>query len=148
MSEHRTEPHGWPVETDTYDAPCADMGDVGVTFRHGGSVTACIADGYEREDTYLTAEEARAYAELLTKAADILEAFQRGDYTPPESTYVAPEPSPLMKAWATSYLSNMKSILEPRPGGSFWMSATVGDGETWEERWKRLQVSKNGDDDS
>ena len=148
MGEHRTEPHGWPVETDTYSAPCTATGNVGVSFKHGGSVTACIADGWEREDTHLTAEEARDYAELLTKAADILEAFQRGDYTPPESTYEELEPSPMMKAWASAYLANMKSMLEPRPSGSFWMSASVRDGETWEERWKRLKVAKNGDEDA
>jgi hypothetical protein len=123
LEDHRTEPHGWPVVTDRYGSPRTETGDVAVSFTHGGSVTACIADGYEREETHLTAEEAREYAKALNEAADILDAFTSGSYVPPESTYVAPPPSPMMVAMQRKYLEGLKNMLEPRPGGSFYVEA-------------------------
>lgn len=115
MSEsHVTDPHGWPVETDTYSAPCTSGSDVRVVFKQpypGPSIAVCIAEGYEREDTHLTADEARGYARLLMEAADILEAFERGDYTPPPSAYDPPEPTPFQKAMMASYLSGMTEML-------------------------------------
>ena len=114
MGEHVTDPHGWPVETDTYMAPCTSGSDVRVVFKQpypGPSIAVCIAEGYEREDVHLTVAQAREYAVALGEAADILEAFERGDYTPPPSTYDPPEPSPLQKAMMASYLSGMSRML-------------------------------------
>lgn len=117
MEENVTEPHGWPVETDTYSAPCTATGDVGVSFKHGGSVTACIADGWEREDTHLTSEQARMYAKELAEAADILDAFTGGEYVPPESTYIPRPRRPAEQAMMDRFASGAISMLTPRANG-------------------------------
>ena len=111
MTEHVTIPHGWPVVTDRYGSPYTETGDVGVSFVRGGSVTACIADGCEREDVNLTADEARSYAKDLLEAADILDAFTSGEYVPPESSYVPKPMDPLIEKAMFAYLGGITKML-------------------------------------
>ena len=114
MSEHVTDPHGWPVDTESYDSPCAGDYEIRVTMGSkypAPSIAVCIADGMEREQVHLTADDARQAAEQLLQAADILDAVTSGAYVPPPSTYVAPEQTPLQRAMMIKCLEGISKMM-------------------------------------
>lgn len=61
--------------TDEYTAHTDVAPEIGVTVsrRGGGTVQACIADGYERENITLSPTQARRYAAWLLNAANLAE---------------------------------------------------------------------------
>jgi hypothetical protein len=70
-----------------------------------------IAGGWEVEPTEIDADSARSYARMLVEAADILEAHERGEYVPPESTYVPPVLTPMQRAMRDKWVTAMSKQL-------------------------------------